>query len=86
MEVSFSKREMTTVLPLPAFCTIISLRLRRIFNPSNYTFDNFFTRVLPPSLYDEKAESLSLLLINVLSQLETSKEKTSLCNNSKGSI
>ena len=41
---------------------------------------------LPASLYDEKVESLSLLLMNSLSKLETSKESTSLYNSSKASI
>ena len=38
------------------------------------------------SLYDEKAESLSLLLMNSLSKLGTSKELTLLYNSWKGSI
>ena len=77
---------MTTVLPLSAFCTIISLFLRRIFNASNFSLGKFFSRVLPVSLYDEKAESLSLLLTNYLSKLETSKESTSLYNSLKVKI
>ena len=74
---------MTTVLPLSAFCTIISLFLRTIFNTSNSALGKFFSNVLPVSLYDEKAESLSLLLLNSLSKLETSKESTSLYSSSK---
>ena len=77
---------MTTALPLSAFCTIISLFLRRIFNASNSTLGKFFSNVLPVAFYDEKAESLSLPLINYLSKLETSTESTSLYNSSKGSI
>ena len=42
-----------------------------IFNVSNSTLGKF-SRILPVSLYDEKADSLSLLLINSLSKLETS--------------
>ena len=72
---------MTTVLPLSAFCTII----RRIFNASNSAFGKFFSKVLPVSLHDEKAESMSLLLINSLSKLETSKKSTALYSSSKGS-
>ena len=33
---------MTTVLPLSAFCTMISLFLRRIFNASNSALGKFF--------------------------------------------
>ena len=55
----------------------ISLFLRRIFNTSNFSLGKF-SRILPLFLYDEKAESLSLLLINSLYKLETMKESTSL--------
>ena len=44
------------------------------------------SQVLPVSLYDEKAESLSLLLTNYLSKLETSEESTSLYNSLKVKI
>ena len=77
---------MTTVLPLFSFCTIISVWLRKIFNAPNFSLGKFFSRVLPVSLYQGKAESLSLLLMNSLSKLETSKESTSLYNSSKGNI
>ena len=75
---------MATVLPLSAFYTIISLILRRIFNASYSDLGNFFSKVLPVSLLIKK--SLSLLLINSLSKLETSKEWASLYSISKGFI
>ena len=74
---------MTTVLPLSAFCTIIYLLLRRIFNASNFALVKSFSKVLPVSYYDEKAESLSLLLIKSLYKLEISKKSTSLYSNSR---
>ena len=49
-----------------------------ILNASNPAWGKIFSKVLLVSLYDEKAESLSLLWINSLSKLETSKESTSL--------
>ena len=73
--------KITTVLPLSAFCTIISLFLRRIFNASNSTMGKFLSIVLPVS-YDKNKESQSLLLIRSLSKWETSKE--SLYISSKG--
>ena len=83
---SIGTKIFATVLAFPAFCTIVSLFLRKIFNASNFSLGKFFPRVLLLSLYDDKAKSLSLHLINSLSKLETSKESTSLCNSSKGSI
>ena len=52
---------MKTVLPLSAFCTIASMFLRRLFYASNSSLGKFSSRVLPAILYDEKAESLSLV-------------------------
>ena len=69
---------MIIVFPLSPICTVISLFLRSIFSASNSFLGKFFSRVLPVSFYDEKAEYLSLLLINPLSKLETSKKSTSL--------
>ena len=43
-----------------------------IFNASNSCLGKFPSRILPGSLYDEKADSLSLPLINSSSKLETS--------------
>ena len=77
---------MTTVLPLSTFCTRILLFLRRIFNTWNFTLRKFLSRVLPVSLYDEKAEALSLLLINALTKLKTSKGLTPLYNSIKNSV
>ena len=42
--------QITTVLPLSAFCTITSLFLRKIFNASNSSLGKFFSGVLPVSL------------------------------------
>ena len=86
LQTQSSLFRMTTVLPLSAFCTIISLFLRRIFNALNFSLGKFFSRVLPVSLYDETAQSLSLLLMNSLSKLETSKESASLYNSLKVKI
>ena len=70
---------MLAALPLSIFCTIIFFLLRRFFNAPSSSLAMFLSRDLQTSLYDEKAESMCLLLINYLSKLDFSKESISLC-------